>query len=415
MKCRIGTSFVIVVFVEVLASGLKPTTFAQTNAALDTTDLAVDEKAACIQNLKAIYDAIQTYQNDHKNLPDWLSDLVPQYLPDANVLVCPVCRRTGRIESAPLADPKIASSYLFEFCPVPLGSAAAGAPTRTRREWKRWQMGLVGAAVPIVRCRQHPSVLNLAFDGRIYESPSLWETVITNGVSASELTPARFIAAVSSPDASPSERTAPARLFPPRDPTAPKELIDLTDFYNAKFTNSWHGGTGNDLAALPTGLQAFAGVQFDVRGIVQLGGRDRSAARFPPQIKGIQVHQKCQRLHFLHSAGFGRVADEGKQIGSFIAHFATNTIATNIARLEIPIYYGYDVRNWHVLAGEPYPARELTVAWSGDNAVSKRAGSSIRLFVTSWTNLAPTLEIESIDYLSSMTQVAPFLIAITAD
>ncbi len=152
-----------------------------------------------------------------------------------------------------------------------------------------------------------------------------------------------------------------------------------------------------------------------MRGIVQLGGRDRSAARFPPQIKGIQVHQKCQRLHFLHSAGFGRVADEGKQIGSFIAHFATNTVATNIVRLEIPIYYGYDVRNWHVLAGEPYPARELTVAWSGDNFVSKRAGSSIRLFVTSWTNLAPTLEIESIDYLSSMTQVAPFLIAITAD
>ena len=59
MKCRIRTSFVIVVFVEVLASGLNTTTFAQTNAALDTTDLAADEKAACFQNLKAIYDAIQ--------------------------------------------------------------------------------------------------------------------------------------------------------------------------------------------------------------------------------------------------------------------------------------------------------------------------------------------------------------------
>ncbi len=415
MKCRIWTSFVIVLFVEVLASGLNPTAFAQTNNALDTSDLAAEEKAACIQNLKIIYEAIRTYQTDHKDLPNWLSDLVPQYLPDANLLVCPVCRRTGGIESAPLADPKIASSYLFEFCPVPLGSAAAGAPTRTRRDWKRWQMGLVGSAVPIVRCRQHPSVLNLAFDGRVYESPSLWETIITNGVNASELTPARFFATESGLDASALERTAPAPQFLPRDPNARKELIDLTDFYNAKFTDSWHGGTGNDLAALPTGLQSFAGVEFDVRGIVQLGGRDRSATRFPPEIKGIQVHQKCQRLHFLHSAGFGKIADEGKQIGSFIAHFATNTIATNIMRLEIPIYYGYDVRNWHVLASEPYPARELTVAWSGDNAVSKRAGSSIRLFVTSWTNLAPALEIESIDYLSSMTQVAPFLIAITAD
>ncbi len=151
MKCRIGTSFVIAVFVEVLASGLNPTAFAQTNNALDTSDLAAEEKAACIQNLKIIYEAIRTYQTDHKDLPNWLSDLVPQYLPDANLLVCPVCRRTGGIESAPLADPKIASSYLFEFCPVPLGSAAAKAPARTRREWKRWQMRMVGSAVPIVR------------------------------------------------------------------------------------------------------------------------------------------------------------------------------------------------------------------------------------------------------------------------
>ena len=67
--------------------------------------LAEQEKEACVSNLKTIYAAIEAYQRDHKALPNWLSDLVPQYLPDVNVLVCPVCRRTGQTEKPPLADP----------------------------------------------------------------------------------------------------------------------------------------------------------------------------------------------------------------------------------------------------------------------------------------------------------------------
>src|SRR5262245_25483306 len=57
------------------------------------TDLAANEKEDCTKNLKVIYDGIEAYRKDHKDLPNWLSDLVPDYLPDANVLVCPVCRR----------------------------------------------------------------------------------------------------------------------------------------------------------------------------------------------------------------------------------------------------------------------------------------------------------------------------------
>ena len=168
--------------------------WAQTAPAKKASSRATEEKKACIKNLKTIYDAIQAFQDEHRDLPDWLSDLVPQYLPDANVLICPVCRRTGQTEAAPLADPNIPCSYLFEFCPVPLGNLVTNAPTRTRKDWKRRQMGLVGSQVPIVRCRQHKPVLNLAFDGRIYESPASWELLVTNRVDAVELTPARMFA-----------------------------------------------------------------------------------------------------------------------------------------------------------------------------------------------------------------------------
>jgi len=377
-------------------------------APVNSSDLpatvAAQEREACIKNLKQIYAAIQAYELDHKDLPNWLSDLVPQYLADANVLVCPVCRRTGRIESAPLADPNISTSYLFEFCPMPLGDPGG----HTRRDWKRRQMGLVGSAVPIVRCRHHNPVLNLAFDGTVYESPPMWEHGLTNRINAADLTAARLFA--HEPAGKNASKPPVILQFAPRDPKTPPELVDLSPFYNAMLTQSWHGGKGNDLAELPTGVQTFAGVQFDVRGIVQLRSSSDSSTNFPAEVKGIPVGLKCRQLHFLHAAGFGAVADEGKQIGLYVVHFTANQ-----TRLEIPIIYGQAVRNWHELTGEPAGDPELKVGWTGQNAVSKKAGRNLRLFITSWTNLVPDAEVQSLDFISSLAKPAPFLIAITAE
>src|SRR5579872_4563673 len=120
MKSRIARWFFIVIWV---AASWATTCAAQTQSEDEAAKAKLDaqEKEECINHLKLIYDAIQAYQLDHKDLPNWLSDLVPQYLTDANVLICPVCKRTGKAESPGLADPKISCSYLFEFCPQPLG------------------------------------------------------------------------------------------------------------------------------------------------------------------------------------------------------------------------------------------------------------------------------------------------------
>ncbi|MGD0261857.1 MAG: hypothetical protein ABSD29_18975 [Verrucomicrobiota bacterium] len=142
-----------------------------------------DESAACKKNLEKINAAIEAYRKDHHDVPNWLSDLVPKYLPDTNLLVCPVTTRTGQQSPFGVLDPKIYSSYLYEFTPTPIPEVVKGAwpgPQMTMREWKRQQMKLVGPEVPLVRCLLHEPALNLSLGGKVYESPVFWELNFTN-------------------------------------------------------------------------------------------------------------------------------------------------------------------------------------------------------------------------------------------
>src|SRR5258705_13244868 len=58
----------------------------QTSAA---TAAPKDRSAECIQKLQVIYKSLKSYQRDRQRLPDQLSDLIPQYLPDKDALHCP--------------------------------------------------------------------------------------------------------------------------------------------------------------------------------------------------------------------------------------------------------------------------------------------------------------------------------------
>jgi hypothetical protein len=382
--------------------------WAQSSTVVDNAKRDAEEKDECIRNLKLIYAAIQSYKADHKDLPNWLSDLVPQYLVDTSVLICPVCKRTGETETSALADPKIPSSYVYQFSPVPVSKDNS---SWTWREWKRRQMGLVGSSVPLVICQHHGIVLNLAFDGRIYESAGPWELLLTNQVNTADLTAQAVFgrdAARPPPAAAPSAEPAlPGN--PPHDPLAAPVLLDLTSHYNASLTNSWLNGTNNNLAIQP-GTQTLAGVMFDVRGIIQLAGERTSSKRFPAQMLGIQIQQKCQRLHFLQAAAYCNSETNGAhEIGLYVAHLA------NGMRVNIPIIYRRDVRDWYTEKGEAPLEKELTVAWTGTNPAAAAAKQSLRLFTSVWTNPTPDVQIESLDFVSHRNGAAPFVVAITAD
>src|SRR5262245_62287890 len=75
--------------------------------------------------------------------------------------------------------------------------------------------------------------------------------------------------------------------IPARDPKAQAELIDLSAHYNAALTESWHpasnlaGESGNDLSELPRGIHKLDGIEFDLRGLIQVSGNGSGNSRGP--------------------------------------------------------------------------------------------------------------------------------------
>lgn len=194
-------------------------------------------------------------------------------------------------------------------------------------------------------------------------------------------------------------------VIPSRSADAPATTIDLSRFYNASLNMTWHPGLpNNNLSALPPGLHTFAGTVFDVRGVVQLAGSNLRRHGFPRRITGIPVHSKPTRLYILHAAGWS--VSDGAQIGNYTVHFADGR------RRYVPILYGQDVRDWLVTTSSLPVGDTSVVAWkepdSGNTGEMRH-----RLFVTTWDNPFPDAEIASIDFSTSMTAAAPFLVAIS--
>ena len=206
----------------------------------------------------------------------------------------------------------------------------------------------------------------------------------------------------------PSPYSTPrAQDYPARDPATPRSLIDLTPHYNASLTKDWHGQiSGNDLARLPQGIQRFGNVDFDIRGIVQLAGAEATVQHFPRQIKGIPIGQTCQQLHFLHGSGWN--ANRGAFVGQYVVHYADGGIEA------IPLVFGRNIEDWWFSPQEPASVPEAEVVWTGANRASLSLDRGTRLYKYSWTNPRPTMPIETIDFLSGMSDTSPFVIAITA-
>src|SRR5690349_8947946 len=76
--------------------------------------------AACKVQLNKIYEAMQQYQKKHRKLPNWLSDLYPEFIRDPKVFICPLAEsrgdlQTGRdeVRDEVFLDPVLPISYAY--------------------------------------------------------------------------------------------------------------------------------------------------------------------------------------------------------------------------------------------------------------------------------------------------------------
>jgi hypothetical protein len=160
------------------------------------------------------------------------------------------------------------------------------------------------------------------------------------------------------------------------------------------------------MVSLASGEHWLLGIPFQVgEGILHLGSK--VLPNQPEKISGIKVGRRFTRLHILHASAYA-VDEKDVRIGSYTLHYEDGT--TQI----IPIANGRDVCGWWNRPGAPEPS-EGKIAWKGVNDSATRNGATVRLFMSTWENPQPDKAVLRIDYASTMTNCAPFCVAMTME
>ena len=363
------------------------------------------DQVACEGQMNFIYLAIQEYQKQYQKLPSQLSELVPEFISDGKKLICPFIWATGNVKNwreglrtVPVfGDPVCTYGYEFSLKPVHHDSTNI----YTCRDYKSRQMEVMGFSVPIVSCHAHKPVLNLGYDGSIYQSHGEWEDIfVTHKEDAPFLHHVAWMLIRS------REQIMQRLIHPRQSPLDPRQL-DLSTNYNALLTHLYQvGAGGNLLVTCPEGLQTFGGVGFDIRGLIQLTARDFPLS-FPVKVEAIKVEQKCARIHFLHGTAFG--AAPTQPVATFVMHLADGS------QSELPILYGKDVKARWFDARQKAELENPKPAWVSPADKVGTAGRSLRLYQTAWQNPHPEIGVDRIDLVSEMTAAAPFVVAISLD
>jgi len=207
------------------------------------------------------------------------------------------------------------------------------------------------------------------------------------------------------------------------DETAGATPIDLSPYINAKLTDSPVSNAGNhdnNLAELPLGTHVFAGVPFDIAGSIQLMGTGlrRFNKHYPAEVDNIRIDRSCAKIHLLHAANWVYPQDFGTVAAQLVVHY------TDGSTREIKLITGQTVCDWWgtLFQTGVDPATQQMApgterAWTGSNPFIRRVwkDESLILYKTTFANPQPGVPVASVDYVSTLTEVAPFLVGLTVE
>jgi hypothetical protein len=225
----------------------------------------------------------------------------------------------------------------------------------------------------------------------------------------------------------PAERAAVmARIHSGQLPPAafPGTTLDLHSHVNLRLRETFNhpeNPNANNLTGFPEGIHTFGGVPFNISGRVQLRGHNLKEIdrAFPASARSIRVGLQASRIHLLHGACFVGPELRGTAVAKLVLHYADGS------HQEMAIAAGDHLLDWWgpiyqtgVAKAEREPTAPGTdLAWVGTNPrlIQEQSGSSLRIYRSTFANPHPDREIVSIDYVSALTDAAPFLLGLTVE
>lgn len=205
-------------------------------------------------------------------------------------------------------------------------------------------------------------------------------------------------------------------FIPARPPGLDSGQIDLTPFYNGSLSQGLfltlnpREAVENNWGTLPSGSVALDGVPFDLRGIIQLTGRNaesRVAGLLPKSVR-IPLNRSINRLHLLHAVQWGDPA--GTVVAKYRLHYADGSTE------ELPIEFERDVMAWWVGWNQPHGdlPRAKRVA-AGSNAALPGDQWSLAIYLRTWPNPHPDRKVVALIFETTLQNSAPFLAGLTVE
>jgi hypothetical protein len=158
-----------------------------------------------------------------------------------------------------------------------------------------------------------------------------------------------------------------------------------------------------------------------VEGLVQLSGKSLISIfhkNFPVEVDGIAIHQRCTKIYLLHAGDWVDTAEFGTTVARLVLHYG------NGSQGQIDIVAGRDVFEfWSPLfttGADPKYSRmspDTERAWTGSNRFLEEIwpDESLTLYKSTFTNPQPDLTVSTVDYVSTMTATAPFMVGLTVE
>ena len=206
-----------------------------------------------------------------------------------------------------------------------------------------------------------------------------------------------------------------SRVIPPRPGEAVPEQIDLSRWYNGSMVSGWMPSSQSarraekNFLALEPGICRLGGADFDVRGVIQLGGLELPREEgFPERVDGIEIGAVARSLIFIHATGWSEPT--GTRIGQYQVEYADGLA------VSIPLEHGVNIGDWVCSRQIRTDLPSAKGVWYEINAFNARAATTYtRLYRFRWENPRAMIPIRSISFVSNMTRSAPFLMAINRE